>query len=206
MIYSLEDRVLALAGLIQAAWLTDRVAYTGEADEAALDATLGSLFRYSPEDVGDVFGGQARVRRGLEILSRVLDNRGRPEDLRLTRYLVSLLGHAKRAAQNDDLMDAVRRGLERAEQQKRHFEGWAPPVMASLADIYLRTIGTLEPRILISGEPVRLQNPDNVDRIRALLLAGIRAAVLWRQTGGRKWQLVFSRRKLKEAADRLLAA
>jgi len=29
--------------------------------------------------------------------------------------------------------------------------------------------------------------------------------VLWQQTGGRKWQLVFSRRKLREAAERLLA-
>lgn len=206
MTYSIEDRVLALAGLVQAAWLTDRVAYTGSTEAAALDATLGSLFTFDAPDVAGVFGGHERLRQGLEILSRMLGNRGRPEELRLTRYLVSLMGHAQRALQNDDLMDAVRRGLERAEQQKSHFEGWDSPVVASLADIYVRTIGTLEPRIMISGEPARLQNPVNVDHIRALLLAGIRAAVLWRQTGGRKWQLVLSRRRLKEAADRILAA
>jgi high frequency lysogenization protein len=32
--------------------------------------------------------------------------------------------------------------------------------------------------------------------IRALLLAGIRSARLWRQLGGHRWQLVISRRKL----------
>ncbi|HEX7030959.1 MAG TPA: high frequency lysogenization protein HflD [Gammaproteobacteria bacterium] len=206
MTYSIEDRVLALAGLVQAAWLTDRVAYTGQAEDAALDATLGSLFSFQAADVAGVFGGRSRVRPGLEILARVLDNRGKPEDARLTRYLVSLTGHARRAEQNEDLMAALRRGLERAELQKSHFEGWDAPVMASLADIYVRTVGTLEPRIMVSGEPARLQNPVNVDHIRALLLAGIRAAVLWRQTGGRKWQLVLSRGKLRQAAERLLAA
>lgn len=206
MTYTFEDRVLALAGLIQAAWLTDRVAFTGDAEQAALEASLGSLFTFEADSVAGVFGGRDHVRQGLEILSRVLGNKGRPDDVRLTKYVVALNAHAERAQQNDELMDAVRRGLERAEQQKSHFEGFDAPVIASLADVYLRTIGTLEPRIMISGEPVRLQNPSNVDRIRALLLAGIRAAVLWRQTGGRKWQLVFSRRKMKETADRLLAA
>lgn len=206
MTYSLEDRVLALAGLIQAAWLTDRVAFNGEAEPNAFEATLGSLFSFQADTVAGVFGGHEHLRQGLEILSRVLANKGRPDDLRLTKYLIALAGHAERALKDDDLMDAVRRGLERTEQQKTHFEGWDAPVVASLADVYLKTIGTLEPRIMISGEPVRLQNPTNVDRIRALLLAGIRAAVLWRQTGGRKWQLVFSRRKMKETADRLLAA
>lgn len=206
MTYSLEDRVIALAGLVQAAWLTDSIAYTGKAEDTALDASLGSLFSFQAPDVAGVFGGPARVRRGLEILSRVLDNRGKPEDLRLTRYLVSLVGHARRATQNDELMDALRRGLERAEQQKSHFEGWDAPVMANLADVYVRTVGTLDPRIMVNGEPARLQNPVNVDHIRALLLAGVRAAVLWRQTGGRRWHLVLARRKLKLAADRLLAA
>lgn len=41
-----------------------------------------------------------------------------------------------------------------------------------------------------------LQQPNNAAKIRALLLAGIRSARLWRQLGGHRWQLVFSRSKL----------
>ncbi|MGL4984757.1 MAG: DUF489 family protein [Plesiomonas sp.] len=36
-------------------------------------------------------------------------------------------------------------------------------------------------------------------------MAGIRAAVLWRQVGGSRLQLVFSRGKLAEQAKRMLA-
>ena len=41
------------------------------------------------------------------------------------------------------------------------------------------------------------------DKIRACLLAGIRSAVLWRQVGGSKWQLLFHRKKLVQAAQQL---
>ena len=49
-----------------------------------------------------------------------------------------------------------------------------------------------------------LQNPRNAERIRALLLAGIRSATLWRQLGGNRWQLFFSRRKILKDAYALL--
>jgi len=45
---------------------------------------------------------------------------------------------------------------------------------------------------------------DNLERIRALLLAGIRSIILWRQMGGTRLQLVFSQQELKQAADELL--
>ena len=43
------------------------------------------------------------------------------------------------------------------------------------------------------------QQSDNAAKIRALLLSGIRSARLWRQLGGHRWQLIFSRRKLLDA-------
>ena len=41
-----------------------------------------------------------------------------------------------------------------------------------------------------------LQQSANAAKIRTLLFAGVRAARLWRQLGGSRWQLVFGRRKL----------
>ncbi len=41
------------------------------------------------------------------------------------------------------------------------------------------------------------------DIIRALLLAGIRAAFLWRQLGGRRWRLLLQRKKLLQASQNL---
>jgi high frequency lysogenization protein len=73
-------------------------------------------------------------------------------------------------------------------------------VLAGLAGIYSDTISKLEPRIIVRGNPLYLQNSDNQDRVRALLLAGIRSAMLWHQTGGNRWQILFGRSKLLDAA------
>jgi len=42
------------------------------------------------------------------------------------------------------------------------------------------------------------------NKIRTLLLAGIRAAVLWRQMGGNRWQLLFSRKDIINDAKMLI--
>lgn len=75
-----------------------------------------------------------------------------------------------------------------------------PAVMASLAHAYSQTISRLNPRILVHGDPERLNDTDTANRIRALLLAGIRAAVLWRQTGGSRLKLLFRRKRIVESA------
>ena len=56
-----------------------------------------------------------------------------------------------------------------------------------------------------SGEQTYLRNNDNAAKIRALLLAGIRAAVLWQQLGGSRWTLFWSRRRYIATAKKLLS-
>jgi high frequency lysogenization protein len=51
-------------------------------------------------------------------------------------------------------------------------------VVACLAETYSETVSTLSPRIMVTGEPNLLNRPEIANRIRALLLAGVRAAVL----------------------------
>ena len=73
-----------------------------------------------------------------------------------------------------------------------------------LAQIYLATVATLGPRIMVHGEPTLLARPENASRIRALLLAGVRAAVLWRQCGGSRLGLLLGRQRILRAARELL--
>jgi high frequency lysogenization protein len=47
---------------------------------------------------------------------------------------------------------------------------------------------------MVNGERVYLSNNDNAAKIRALLLAALRSAVLWGQCGGSRLSLVFNRR------------
>jgi high frequency lysogenization protein len=59
---------------------------------------------------------------------------------------------------------------------------------------------------MVQGDPALLQRSETGARIRAFLLAGIRAARLWQQVGGRRWHLVLRRRSLVDTARRVLRA
>ena len=69
-------------------------------------------------------------------------------------------------------------------------------MIANCASLYQDTISTFRQRIQVQGDMRHLQQPNNAAKIRALLLTGIRSARLWRQLGGHRWQMVFSRSKL----------
>jgi len=57
---------------------------------------------------------------------------------------------------------------------------------------------------MVQGEPLHLENPDTAARIRSALLAGVRAAHLWYQCGGKRWHLLTRQQRLLAAAHKLL--
>ena len=66
--YTDNDRVMALAGVYQAAQLTQQIARRGLADTQAMSASIGSLFKVDSTDVSDVYGGMAGIQSGLRLL------------------------------------------------------------------------------------------------------------------------------------------
>ena len=103
-----------------------------------------------------------------------------------------------------EMLQEIGRGIDLATDRLEHFNLLHPNIIAQLADIYASTISTLKPKIMIHGEPLHLQNPENANRIRALLLAGIRSAMLWRQCGGGRFQVIFGRKRLLKEVHLLL--
>jgi high frequency lysogenization protein len=49
-----------------------------------------------------------------------------------------------------------------------------------------------------------LKSDANQHHIRALLLAGLRSALLWNQVGGKRRHFIFSRKQMLKAAQQLL--
>ena len=70
-----------------------------------------------------------------------------------------------------------------------------------LSDIYRETISTLSFRIQVAGKAEHLKSENIANRIRSLLFAGIRSALLWHQLNGRRWHLVFHRKRIQETAE-----
>ncbi len=200
----LRDRTLALAGLFQAASLVKEVANRGMADRHDVEMTLRTLFVTDPQDTDEVYGRVEYLRTGLQTLIDQLEGRSGKRDLDIARYVVGLLHLQRKLKKNRPMLARVAEGMERARRQSEHYAIDHPNVIANLADTYSETLSTLHPRIMVSGESQHLTHPDNANLIRALLLAGIRSAVLWDQLGGSRWQILFHRRRLVDEARRIL--
>ena len=158
---------------------------------------------FEPEDPADVFGGVAGVKLGLHNLASILANRDQAENRELVRYLFNLLYLERKFAANPEMMSVVRSRLEHASFRAEHFANHVNDVCHSVAGIYQDTLSKLRFRIKVSGSAQQLENPQNADMIRALLLAGIRSAFLWRQLGGRRWKLLVQRKAVLRCAQEL---
>ena len=200
----LSDRVMALAGVVQAAALVDTAAAGLTADDDSLQATLKSILKIESLDVPDVFGGLGGLRLGLTKLVELLGPARTPNDLTILRYSLSLLHLQGQVMRKPRFLKILETSIARGREQVRHFGLTHMNVLASLADTYLCTAGSIEPRILVVGDAAQLRNPQVINLVRSLLLGGLRSAVLWRQCGGSRWALLLMRGRMLKEAQRLL--
>lgn len=198
------ERTLALAGIFQSLSLVREIAYRGEAaDHDAYAACIASVFRIDAPSAAGVYGGAGALRLGLETLLRQLDA-SRDRDVELARYCAGTLVLERKLVAQPALVARLRQGIEAL--ATRAPDPADDEVTASLAALYQETLSTLPPRIMVSGEPAQLMQERVAARIRALLLAAVRSAVLWRQLGGSRLGLLLSRRRILRAARALLEA
>jgi high frequency lysogenization protein len=199
----LQQQTLALAGVAQAARLVDQVSKTGSYPIEFLEPSIHSLFEFDAPDVSVIYGGIPGVRLGLNNLSAMLGNRQAPEHRDVTRYVFSLLYLERKFAGSPEMMSVVRSRLEHASFRAEHFAGHVNDICHSVSGIYQDTLSKLRFRIKVTGSAQHLQDEKNADIIRALLLAGIRSAFLWRQLGGRRWRLLFQRKRILQTSQQL---
>ncbi|MBI5040696.1 MAG: high frequency lysogenization protein HflD [Gammaproteobacteria bacterium] len=204
MTHTLTDRTLALAALFQAAQLVQHVARRGHAADSDIETCINSLFQIDAPSTEAIFNGSRGLATGLRTLGARLGSGGTAEELEITRYAIALLHLERKLARYSTMQDTLRIGIERIRNQTNYFPPTHGNILAALGELYQATISTLQPRIMVQGDPTYLADKARANLIRALLLAGIRAAVLWRQVGGSRWQLFFSRRKILDTAQQLL--
>lgn len=201
---TMADRCLALAGVFQATTLVQRFANKIPVEDQQIETAIHSLMMLDAQSTAEVYGGVANVRIGLETIRDRMSGSVPKNNIAITRYALALLHLERKLLKRKDMLKTLHDGILQAQQQIEYFSPLHENVIAALGDLYQRTISTLGPRIMVQGDPEVLAVPHNQNMIRMLLLAGIRSAVLWDQSGGGRWQLVFKRRALVEAADSLL--
>lgn len=187
-----------------------QIANKGQCDQDLLTTCINSLVHGQADNIEDIYGGLENLKPGLTSLmynlgSGQLGPDGRPKDMESTRYSINVLHLQRKLMKNHEVYDQLMEGIKEAQSKLEFFEANHPNITASLAKTYSDTISNLGPRIMVKGDQTYLGNPDNAAKIRALLLASIRAALLWEQAGGGRWKLLFERSKMQKEADQLLA-
>jgi high frequency lysogenization protein len=200
----LNLRTLALAGVFQAAALVKQLAKTGRVDQSAFLASIQSIFKIDVDSATDVYESPENLTLGLRELIKLFINNQLPKDPEIARYVFSLLHLEKKLSKNANMLLQLRTGIKRATVQAAHFSPTHENVMANLASLYTDTLSTFSFRIHVTGDPLYLNQTYHVNKVRALLLAGVRSAVLWQQLGGRRWQLLLSRTSILHTAHEWL--
>lgn len=219
-----DEQTIALAGMFQAASLVDQVANRGMIPQNSYETCIASLFVTNPKLTEDVYGGVAEVPYGLGLglrhLQDMVDKNESAQNKRIVQYVLGMIMLERQLDKNPEVMAKVGQGIDAIDAKARYFnsesEHSATPlaavaythrnVIAALDNLYQETISHFSFRIQVGGDPRHLQNSENAARIRALLLAGIRATLLWRQVGGKRWHMLFFRSRLKPSLRRILRA
>ncbi len=204
MTHSSKDKTLALAGVFQAASLVKQIANTGTANSAIVESSIESLFRIDADNVAAVYGNIAGVNHGLHVLQEQLSNNQPTEDLEITKYAISMIALERKLSRNKKMLDNITDGLQTIESQLAFFSLSHNTIFSKIAELYKTTISTLGRKIMVSGEQPYLSNETNASKVRALLLAGIRSAVLWQQCGGSRWQFIFRRKTYLQECEKML--
>lgn len=200
----MKDKTLALAGVFQASELVRQAAVHGTWSGYAATSSLNSLFKLEADSVSEIFGSKDRMRLGVETLMAVLDGDQNYADT--LRYSVGLLQLQKKFSRSPKLQQQVGAELDQIAAEEADLEQHEREDRQAhrIAALYAQTISNLSPRIIVNGSPQYLQNERTTDWIRTLLMAGIRAATLWSQLGGGRFELMFGRKKILQDARTFL--
>ena len=199
-----KNRTLALAGVFQATELVRQAACHGTWSGYAASSCLDSLFMLEGEMPDEIYGGREKVRLGIETLLAVLQGESRyTESL---RYAIGLMQIERKFRRSKKFQHQLGEGLEKITGMGEELDQHDRENLQAheISQLYTDTISMLSPRIVVNGKPQYLKNERTVDWVRTLLLAGLRSAVLWRQLGGGRFELMFGRKKIVREAQSLL--
>lgn len=199
---AISERVLALAGLVQALAQVRRIADTGQANAAVLGTALDSVFRIDAASPAQVYGGTEALRPGLVLLRDYFVNDTKDEQL--PRLAMAVMQLERRFVRDSAMAERVQSGIRAQSGTAERLGSAHPDVLAALGGLYAETLSHLRPRVLVQGNPHYLGQANVVAEVRAVLLAAVRSAVLWRQLGGSLWDFLLRRRDMIAALNAYL--
>lgn len=204
------DQCIALAGLTQAIRTVQNIAWKGTTNDTDFKAVLASILRIDATSAAAVYGGSFEVSSGLRFLSKQIDPRHKEKDPEFVNLVINVMTLQSQLNNNQALMQKLAEETNTLSTKFLDLEFYTnddlfEELIESTSKAYEKTLSQLPNRIQVKGEPQYLKIHANQIRVRASLLAAIRACFLWRQSGGSRWHFLFKKGVLLEGIQYLVA-
>ena len=197
----LKNETISLGAIYQACNEIKKIAWQGEINNNIIEPLINSVYQTTSEEIEDVFISIKRLNSGLDFLRRQLVGDAFSRDGEVSRYFEAIGGLVKNMNKKDDVLNKLRTELTR--QSMPINEDNLDQHALFLSELYLSTISTVEPRIIVNGDNKYLTDKKNAAMIRSLLLCAIRSYILWQQSGGSKFRIFIFKKKIAELAIKL---
>ena len=197
----LKNETISLGAIYQACNEIKKIAWQGEINNNIIEPLINSVYQTTSEEIEDVFISIKRLNSGLDFLRRQLVGDAFSRDGEVSRYFEAIGILVKNINKKDDVLNKLR--IELTKQSMPINEDNLDQHALFLSELYLSTISTVEPRIIVNGDNKYLTDKKNAAMIRSLLLCAIRSYILWQQSGGSKFRIFIFKKKIAELAVKL---
>ena len=212
----LRSETIALAALFQACNKIKKIARTGYADSHASAAIIRALIITDAKTIDDIYDPQKLVVGLKQLVTSftAISSDKQESTIEVTKNAFKLIALEQAIEKNAQIFNRLGQNIDSLRlsilsKYSDYEDGNVDTVLKEdcikdYADLYQSLISPNFPKLIIYGEEQYLRISENQDQIRALLLAAIRAVVLWRQVGGRRRFFVFRRKSIIANAKTLL--
>ena len=197
----LKNETISLGAIYQACNEIKKIAWQGEINNNIIEPLINSVYQTTSEEIEDVFISIKRLNSGLDFLRKQLVGDAFSRDGEVSRYFEAIGILVKNMNKRDEILNKLR--AELTKQSMPINEDNLDQHALFLSELYLSTISTVEPRIIVNGDNKYLTDKKNAAMIRSLLLCAIRSYILWQQSGGSKFRIFIFKKKIAELAVKL---
>ena len=206
-----EHQNIALCAVAQCAALVHELAIGKEIRQSQLASAINPLLILNPESVEQVYPNLESLTLGFSTLQSILGSNRLKQNSQIRRYITEILILRKSLSKNMIMQSVVRAGLSNLEpirpslidcmqtnQQEINEQNYT---FEEISSLYRKTLSTLKHRIKVAGKVQFLKNEIVSNKIRGLLFAGVRSAVLWHQLDGRYWRLFIYNKRISNTVS-----
>ena len=204
MANDIQAQTQAFAAICQASALIQELANCGTWDDDAAAILIKSLATDSTDNLEQLYPPQYLKTGYYSLIQCFGGNTGEQRYLQLAKYVILFLRLERKVTQSSTASERLYRRLEAntSDARAKHLSVLDPSLIENLSNIYKSEVsdtGLL--KFNIYGKKTMLQQPHIQHKIRALILAAIKAVIHWRIAGGRRRSLIFKRSRLVECAN-----